>query len=187
MPSLSQSQRGLIFTKRNKYGSKNATPKKWQWIWHKGWENKGKLPEKVKDSRIYDFETFVNENFLNDVIDKASTKINKWIDNLSTTPSERLLDADFNDKELKILTNLGFVDNKLANHHELSFNSELNNIHIQIKKYWDEEFGPEYADSIFEIKINGKKQPIIQKFEDLIEKIKQIIPKINQTISKYNL
>jgi len=62
MPSVSQSQRGLIFSKRGKYGSEDATPKKWKWIWHEGWENKGKLPKK-KRKKIHTFESFVNENY----------------------------------------------------------------------------------------------------------------------------
>lgn len=61
MPALSQSQRGLIFGKRNKYGSKEKTPKKWKWIWSKDYENKGKLPDKVKENRIVNFKTFINE------------------------------------------------------------------------------------------------------------------------------
>lgn len=74
MPAKSQQQRGLIFGKRNQYGSKENTPKKWSWIWDEGWENKGKLPrkvkkakKKVKESRILDFRTFVNENIKNDL------------------------------------------------------------------------------------------------------------------------
>lgn len=63
MPSVSQSQRGLIFARRNKYGSKENTPKKWEWIWDEKWENKGKLPEKVKESKIYNFKDFLKINF----------------------------------------------------------------------------------------------------------------------------
>jgi len=62
MPAKSQAQRGLIFGKRNQYKTKKNTPKKWKWIWDEDYENKGKLPEKVKESRIYNFETFVNES-----------------------------------------------------------------------------------------------------------------------------
>lgn len=46
MPAKSQSQRGLIFAKRDQYKSKAKTPDKWKWIWDEGWENKGKLPKK---------------------------------------------------------------------------------------------------------------------------------------------
>ena len=63
MPAVSQSQRGLIFGKRTKYGSKKDTPKKYKWIWDEGWENKGSLPEKVKESKIFDFKTFINERY----------------------------------------------------------------------------------------------------------------------------
>ena len=64
MPAVSQSQRGLIFSKRNKYGSEEATPKKWKWIWHEGWQNKGKLPEYVKkESKIFDFKSFISEKY----------------------------------------------------------------------------------------------------------------------------
>lgn len=64
MPAVSQSQRGFIFGKRNKYGSKEKTPKKWKFIWDEEWENKGKLPEKV-EKVIYDFKKFVNEKYNN--------------------------------------------------------------------------------------------------------------------------
>lgn len=48
MPAKSQQQRKLIFAKRGQYGSIEKTPKKWKWVWEEGWENKGKLPEKVR-------------------------------------------------------------------------------------------------------------------------------------------
>lgn len=51
MPAKSQSQRGLIFAKRAKYGSVDKAPKKWKWCFEEGWENKGKLPEKVKKKK----------------------------------------------------------------------------------------------------------------------------------------
>jgi len=50
MPAKSESQRKLIFTKRGIYKTKSKTPDKWKWIWEKGWENKGKLPEKVSEN-----------------------------------------------------------------------------------------------------------------------------------------
>jgi len=49
--SVSQSQRGLIFSKRKQYGSKKNTPKKWKWIWNSDWENKGKLPKRKKPEK----------------------------------------------------------------------------------------------------------------------------------------
>jgi hypothetical protein len=52
MPARSQSQRGLIFARRDQYGSKKDTPKKWKWIWDDDWENKGKLPKKVKKKKV---------------------------------------------------------------------------------------------------------------------------------------
>lgn len=48
MPAQSQSQRALIFSRRDRYGSEESTPNKWKWIWDEGWENRGKLPEKKK-------------------------------------------------------------------------------------------------------------------------------------------
>ena len=48
MPSKSQKQRALIFAKRNQYGSEENAPKQWKWVFEEGWENKGKLPKKVK-------------------------------------------------------------------------------------------------------------------------------------------
>lgn len=68
MPAVSQSQRRLIFGRRSQYKTEKRTPKKWKWIWDEEWENKGRLPEKIKskkESRIYDFDTFVNENYKN--------------------------------------------------------------------------------------------------------------------------
>jgi hypothetical protein len=52
MPAKSQAQRGMIFAKRDKYGSKAKTPKKWKWIWDEDWENKGKLPKKAKNETV---------------------------------------------------------------------------------------------------------------------------------------
>ena len=67
-PTKSQSQRGLIFAKRNKYGSKENTPKKDKWIWDEGWENKGKLPNKVKNETVQNIvfkENFSRAKFIN--------------------------------------------------------------------------------------------------------------------------
>lgn len=52
MPAKSDAQRGMIFSRRDQYGSKENTPEKWKWIWEKGWENKGKLPAKVKNETV---------------------------------------------------------------------------------------------------------------------------------------
>jgi len=67
MPAKSQSQRGLIFSKRSKYGSKEKSPKKWKWVFEEGWENKGKLPKKVKKNKkllesIQKFRLFESED-----------------------------------------------------------------------------------------------------------------------------
>lgn len=50
MPVQSESQRKMIFARRNKYKTKKDTPAKWKFIWDKGWENKGDLPEKAESS-----------------------------------------------------------------------------------------------------------------------------------------
>ena len=68
----SQAQRGLIFGKRNQYKTKAKTPEKWQWIWDEEWENKGKLPKKVK-----------NETVQNVVFNESNTRarfVNEWED-----------------------------------------------------------------------------------------------------------
>lgn len=69
MPAKSQAQRGLIFSRRDQYGSKKNTPKKWKWIWDEDWENKGKLPKKVKKKKKNEsalvsesLEEFLNES-----------------------------------------------------------------------------------------------------------------------------
>lgn len=76
MPAVSQRQRGLIFGKRNQYGSEDKTPKKWKWIWEEGWENRGKLPKykkskkrknvKISEHIIISFNQFVNEQYKTD-------------------------------------------------------------------------------------------------------------------------
>jgi len=38
MPPSSRQQQKMIYARRNQYGSKEKTPKQWQWIWDKGWE-----------------------------------------------------------------------------------------------------------------------------------------------------
>lgn len=48
MPAKSESQRKMIFAKRDQYKTKENTPKKYKFIWDKDWENKGPLPNKVK-------------------------------------------------------------------------------------------------------------------------------------------
>lgn len=64
MPAKSQLQRALIFSKRAKYGSIDKAPKKWKWVFEAGWENKGKLPKKVKKSNesIISFSEFLNKS-----------------------------------------------------------------------------------------------------------------------------
>jgi hypothetical protein len=68
MPAKSQAQRGLIFARRDQYGSKKNTPKKWKWIWSEDWENKGKLPKKKKKKKnesalvSESLEEFLNES-----------------------------------------------------------------------------------------------------------------------------
>jgi predicted Zn-ribbon and HTH transcriptional regulator len=77
MPAKSQSQRGLIFSKRKKYGSESDTPKKWKWIWEEGWENKGKLPKKVKKKKKNENTIILFTEFLNEgVVVKRLAKCN---------------------------------------------------------------------------------------------------------------
>jgi hypothetical protein len=59
MPAKSQQQRKLIFAKRGQYGSESDTPKQWKWVWHEGWENKGKLPKKVRKKKKKKYESIV--------------------------------------------------------------------------------------------------------------------------------
>lgn len=64
MPAKSQAQRKLIFGKRSQYKNKENTPKKWMWIWDVDFENKGKLPDKVKnESFITIFKDFILKKF----------------------------------------------------------------------------------------------------------------------------
>ena len=52
MPAKSQSQRRLIFGKRNQYKTEDRIPNRCKWIWNDDYENKGKLPEKIKNPCI---------------------------------------------------------------------------------------------------------------------------------------
>lgn len=65
MPARSKSQLGFIYSKRNKYGSKKNTPKKWKWVWGKEWTDVDykKLPEKTSEHIITKFDHFLNENY----------------------------------------------------------------------------------------------------------------------------
>ena len=99
MPTTSQSQRRLIFGKRNQYKSEKNTPKNWKWIWSEDYENKGKLPEKVKkESLICKFNTFVNEKYDNE----------KKVDDMS--PSE-LKDDDI---KYKLITRTSINTNEVC-------------------------------------------------------------------------
>jgi hypothetical protein len=84
MPTVSQKQRGLIFGKRNQYGSEAKTPKRWKWIWEEGWENKGRLPKykkrnkkniakNVNENKIMHFDEFVEKKFKNGDEDDEDT------------------------------------------------------------------------------------------------------------------
>jgi hypothetical protein len=75
MPAKSQAQRGLIFGKRNQYGSKAKTPDKWKWIWDEDWENEGKLPKKKKKN-----ETVQNVVMEADTGFEETTTGSKYID-----------------------------------------------------------------------------------------------------------
>ena len=85
MPAKSQAQRALIFSKRDQYGSKKKTPKKWKWIWDEGWENKGKLPKRKKKKA-----KFVNES-LNEFLNEAE---NNFYDALTQTLMKKGIDYD---------------------------------------------------------------------------------------------
>lgn len=90
MPAVSQKQRGLIFAKRNQYGSESKTPNKWKWIWEEGWENKGRLPKykkkkkikKTSENLIMSYEQFTNEWFKFGESDEDTAKNEKPMDNL---------------------------------------------------------------------------------------------------------
>jgi hypothetical protein len=37
MPAKSKKQLALVYARRNQYGSKKNTPKKWKWVWKEEW------------------------------------------------------------------------------------------------------------------------------------------------------
>ena len=90
MPAKSQAQRGLVFSKRDQYGSKNKTPKKWKWIWEDEWENKGKLPKKVKKKKK------VNEAW-GEKLDLYLQIVDRWLEGQGFNEYER--DAILNDPD----------------------------------------------------------------------------------------
>ena len=53
MPAQSQQQLKLVYAKRNQYGSKEKTPKKWKWVWQEEW---GHLKEGFSIIRFEDFK-----------------------------------------------------------------------------------------------------------------------------------
>lgn len=66
MPAKSQQQMKFIYAMRGKYGSKKKAPKNMKWVFDKEWTSgvkMKKLPNKVKESRIMNFESFVNESY----------------------------------------------------------------------------------------------------------------------------
>jgi len=72
MPAKSQAQRGMIFARRDQYKSKAKTPKKWQWIWDEDFENKGKLPKKIKNETVQNIvfnEGIERARFVNEIYD----------------------------------------------------------------------------------------------------------------------
>lgn len=73
MPARSKRQLGLIYSKRNKYGSRKNTPKKWKWVWGKEWTDVDykKLPEKTSEHIITKFDYFLNEG-IRDVLKPKS-------------------------------------------------------------------------------------------------------------------
>jgi len=77
MPAKSKSQLGFIYSKRNKYGSRKDTPKRWKWVWGKEWTdvNYKKLPEKVSEHIITKFDDFINENIKDYLKPKSKEEI----------------------------------------------------------------------------------------------------------------
>lgn len=103
MPAKSQSQRGLIFARRDQYGSKKNTPKKWKWIWDEDWENKGKLPKKVKKKKnesVNEAYEVPLEAYINDLF---SYMIAQGLD-------ENEIDAALNDPDNMDIVELGATD-----------------------------------------------------------------------------
>lgn len=124
---------------------------------------------------ILKFKSF-NESLLSKAKDK--------ITNILEPKAEDLSPADFNYKELTELTNLGFVDDKNANHHKLEYTTS-NNDKIELRKYWEEDVG--FANSIFSIKVNGKLSTSFSSFDNYLFLVTRLIPNIDKDTSKYNL
>ena len=53
MPAQSKKQLALVYVRRNQYGSKEKTPKKWKWIWKEEW---GHLKESYVITKFEDFK-----------------------------------------------------------------------------------------------------------------------------------
>lgn len=100
MPAKSQKQRGLIFARRDQYGSKKNTPKKWKWIWDEDWENKGKLPKEVNEY-YEELQLKPLEKYISDIIDLLT---DQGLD-------EAEIDAILNDPDNMDLIQMGNSEN----------------------------------------------------------------------------
>lgn len=110
-------------------------------------------------------------------------KIGNVLSDLLNPPSySRIIDADFNKNEEKLLKELNFIEDKK---NTFIFSSPSSNLKIRIEKYWDEEV-PGTATKYFIVTINDK-QKRENNFDKLISEIKKLIPEIDLTSGKYNL
>jgi hypothetical protein len=119
------------------------------------------------------------ENFISKSLGKIWNKL--------TEPSEHgdLIDAYFDHKEEEKLEEYGF--NILTNIAE--YQSNMNDLKITIKKYWDEEF-PGYAPKLYAVSVKNSDKYYSKEFSDLdklMEFIQNIIPEEELDAKKYNL
>jgi hypothetical protein len=67
MPSRSKQQFKFIWAMRRKWGSKKKAPKNMKWVFDEEWTKDvhfKKLPNKIKESQIFNFEDFLQNRNL---------------------------------------------------------------------------------------------------------------------------
>jgi hypothetical protein len=111
MPAQTEKQRSYIFSMRNKYKTKEQTPAKLKFIWDSGWENKGKLPEKVKENTM--------KNLI-DLLKEASEDVEP-IEQQNELPDSEDTNAANDLKLTSILKTIKKTDSELTNEQKRQF------------------------------------------------------------------
>lgn len=117
---------------------------------------------------------------------------NIW-NKLTNVASEhgKLLYADWYDKELDNLEDLGFTTpyGAIKKYNNLEYTSDVSDLKIVIYKYYDEQI-PGYAPVLYKISVHDVDKYYSKEFSDLdkmLTFIKSVIPEEEIDAKKYNL